>query len=111
LLSKTAILLARLATEHDMVVITVNIVTRRHQGMPPSLSGWSSSLCVGRNDKMMLIPAMGKYWRSIPAVRILMTSVRTDTEITNVKQLEIIKSEYYKTGLTALIKITNQGVI
>lgn len=87
-------------------------------------STFSSSNSLATDDSKIILPAMGKYWQSIPAIRLHITkwgdrsnstqlsgSIGTSQFNNGARTIIIIKSTMTRTNIDCSVTITNAGII
>lgn len=61
------------------------------------------------NNTEILVPALGRYWQSVPSLRLLFERPKEATS-PNQRTIQILKSNQFKTGDNCRIQISDIGL-
>ncbi|XP_035910192.1 DNA repair protein RAD51 homolog 4 [Anopheles stephensi] len=107
LLTKLICSLRKLATQHNVAVLLVNLAVRMVEGMAGS-SGIESKRKLCPNGTY---PALGRYWESAPGTRLLLELDDDDDQSDSINRSVLVwKSNYLRTGERTIIRMTGAGV-
>ncbi|XP_053665545.1 DNA repair protein RAD51 homolog 4 [Anopheles marshallii] len=104
LLTKLICSLRKLATQHSVAIVLVNLAVRMVEAMGGNSVEGKRKLCPNGN-----YPALGRYWESAPGTRLLLE--RNDDQPESITHLvQVWKSNYLRTGERTIVRMTVAGV-
>uniref|UniRef100_A0A182WLL7 RecA family profile 1 domain-containing protein n=1 Tax=Anopheles minimus TaxID=112268 RepID=A0A182WLL7_9DIPT len=104
LLTKLICSLRKLATQHAVAIVLVNLAVRMIEGMAGSTAEAKRKLCPNGN-----YPALGRYWESAPGTRLLLER-EDDHPETITCSVMVWKSNNLRSGERTIVRMTDAGV-
>ncbi|XP_058121717.1 DNA repair protein RAD51 homolog 4 [Anopheles ziemanni] len=100
LLTKLVCSLRKLANEHSIAIVVVNLAVRMIDTMDVPNAGKRRSNGGGG------YPALGRYWESVPGTRLQLST----TDESDTRMIKVWKSNYLRSGDRIEVRINDAGV-
>uniref|UniRef100_A0A182JSH2 RecA family profile 1 domain-containing protein n=1 Tax=Anopheles christyi TaxID=43041 RepID=A0A182JSH2_9DIPT len=104
LLTKLICSLRKLAAQHAIAVVLINLAVRMVEGLASSTAESKRKLCPNGN-----YPALGRYWESAPGTRLLLERQVHPGSFARYT-VQVWKSNYLRSGERTNIRMTDSGV-